>query len=85
MTEDQKIIEIGKILTEWNPLGDGAAAVNDVNNYETEAIDIMSAMELFGYSPKKGVSEVLEEAFLIDLDKKELEHYSNRIKIVLAR
>ncbi len=85
MTEDEKVAEIGEILTAWNPLGDAAAAVNDLKNYQTEAIDIMSVMELYGYSPKKAVSEVLQEAFLIDLDKKELEHYSNRIKIVLAR
>ncbi len=85
MTEDEKAIEIGKILTEWNPLGDGAAAVNDLNNYETEAMDILSVMELYGYSPMKAVSEVLQEAFLIDLEEKELEHYSNRIKAVLAR
>ena len=85
MTEDEKVIEIGKILTEWNPLGDAAAAVNDLNNYQTEANDIMSVMELYGYSPKKAVSEVLQEAFLIDLEEKELEHYSNRITVVLAR
>ena len=70
MTEDKKVIEIRKILTAWNPLGAGAAAVNDLNNYETEAWDILWMMELYGYSPKKSVSGVLEEAFLIDLDKK---------------
>lgn len=85
MTEDEKIIEIGKLLTAWNPLGDRAAAVKDLNNYETEAWDILWVMDLYGYSPKKAVSGVLEEAFLIILDKKELEHYSNRIKVVLAR
>ncbi len=85
MTEDEKVIEISKILTEWNPLGDAAAAVNDLNYYQTEANDIMSVMELYGYSPKKAVSEVLQEAFLIDLEEKELEHYSNRITVVLAR
>ena len=85
MTEDEKVAEIGEILTAWNPLGDAAAAVNDLKNYQTEAIDIMSVMELYGYSPKKAVSEVLQEAFLIDLDKKELDHYSNRIKVALAR
>jgi hypothetical protein len=85
VTEDEKAIEIGKILTEWNPVGDGAAAVNDLNNYESEAMDILWVMELYGYSPKKAVSEVLQEAFLIDLEKKELEHYSNRIKVALAK
>ncbi len=84
MTEDEKALEIGKLLTAWNPLGDRAATVQDLNNYETEAWDILWVMDLYGYSPKKAVSGVLEEAFLIDLDKKELEHYSNRIKVVVA-
>jgi len=42
-------------------------------------------MEFYGYSVKKSVSGVLREAFLIDLDKKELEHYSNRIKSILGK
>ncbi len=84
MTEDEKALEIGKLLTKWNPLGDRAATVKDLNNYETEAWDILWVMGLYGYSPKKAVSGVLEEAFLIDLDKKELEHYCNRIKVVVA-
>ncbi len=84
MTEDEKALEIGMLLTTWNPLGDRAATVQDLNNYETEAWDILSAIGLYGYSPKKAVSGVLEDAFQIDLDKKELEHYSIKIKVVVA-
>lgn len=84
MTEDEKIIEISKILTAWNPLGERAAAMKDLDNYQTEAIDILSVMELYGYSPKKAVSEVIQEAFLIDLEKTELDLYSSKIKAVLA-
>jgi len=62
-----------------------AAAVADLNDYETEAMDILWVMELYGYSVKKAVSGVLRETFLIDLDKKELEHYSNRIKSILGK
>ncbi len=58
--------------------------MQDLNNYETEAWDILSVMSLYGYSPKKAVSGVLQDAFLIDLDKKELEHYSIKIKVVVA-
>jgi hypothetical protein len=85
VTEDEKATEIGKILAQWNPLGDGAADVNDLNNFESEAGDILWVMELYGYPVKKAVSEVLQEAFLIDLAKKELEHYSNRIKSILSK
>ena len=51
MTEDEKIIEMSKILTAWNPLGERAAAMKDLNNYHTEAVDIISVIDLYGYSP----------------------------------
>ena len=41
VTEDEKIIEISKILTAWNPLGELAAAMKDLDNYQTEAVDIV--------------------------------------------
>jgi hypothetical protein len=85
MTEDEKIIEISKILTAWNPLGERAAAMKDLDNYQTETVDIMSVINSYGYSPKKAVSEIIREAFLIDLEKTELVHYSKKIKAVLEK
>ena len=85
MTEDENIIEISKILTEWNPLGERAAAMNDLNNYQTEAVDILSTIDLYGHSPKKATSAVLQEAFLIDLEETELDHYSRKIQAILAK
>ncbi len=85
MTENEKIIEISKILTAWNPLGERAAAVKDLDNYQTEAVDIMSVITLYEYSPKKAVSEIIRDAFLIDLEKTELDHYSSKIKAVLEK
>jgi hypothetical protein len=85
VTEDEKIIEISKILTAWNPLGERAAAMKDLDNYQTEAVDIMSVIDLYGYPPKKAVSEIIREAFLIDLEKTELDHYSSKIKAVLEK
>lgn len=84
MTEDEKIIEISKLLTEWNPLGERAAAMNDLNNYQTEAVDILSTIDLYGHSPKKATSAVLQEAFLIDIEKAELDHYSRKVQAILA-
>ena len=85
VTEDEKLTEISRILTAWNPLGQRAAATKDLDNYQTEAIDILSAVELHGYSPKRAVSEVLQQAFLIDLEKTELDYCSRKIKAVLAK
>jgi len=84
MVEDEKIIEIGKILAAWNPLGDIGAAAIGLSDYEAEAIDILYVMELYRYSAQKAVSEVLQEAFQIDLEKTELDHYGSKIEAVLA-
>jgi hypothetical protein len=48
VTEDEKIIAISEILTAWNPLGELAAAMKDLDNYQTEAVDIMSVINLYG-------------------------------------
>jgi hypothetical protein len=85
VTENEKIIEISKILTAWNPLGERAAAVKDLNNYQTEAVDIISVINMYGYSPKNAVSVIIRAAFLIDLEKTELDHYSSKIKAVLEK
>lgn len=85
VTEDEKITEISELLTAWNPLGERAAAMTDLDNYQTEAMDILSTIELYGHSPKKATSAVLQEAFLIDLEKTELDHYSRKIQAILAK
>ena len=83
-SEDENVIEICKILAAWNPLGNVEAAAIGLSDYEAEAEDILSVMELYGYSAKKATSEVLQEAFLIDLEKTELDHYGSKIEAVLA-
>ena len=39
--EDYQISEVAKILNEWNPLGDEAEIVQDLDGYKTESIDIL--------------------------------------------
>jgi hypothetical protein len=85
LTEDEKIIEISEVLTAWNPLAERAAAIKDLDNYQTEAMDILSAIELYGHSTKKVASAVLQEAFLINLEETELDHYSRKIQTILAK
>ena len=85
MTEDEQVDEIGKIMAAWNPVGDVEAAAIGLSDYEAEAIDILSVMGLYGYSAKKATSEILQEAFLIDLEKSELDYYGSKIEAVLAK
>lgn len=70
---NKKHIEILKdILSQWNPLGDMADQISDLENYETEATDI-----LFHINKKNSVEQiskmigaVLGQAFGINVDDK---------------
>lgn len=79
---DEKLIQKTKrILMEWNPLRERAEEIKDLNDYETEAIDILWHLK------KKPTAEevetitrtVLEQAFDLHLTKPEVMPYSNRI------
>ncbi len=85
MTEDEQVIEIGKILAAWNPVGDIQADAIGLSDYEAEAIDVLFVMGLYGYSAKKATSKILQEAFLINLEKSELDYYGSKIEAVLAK
>jgi hypothetical protein len=84
MTDDDSAAAISKILATWGPVGEEQAAAIGLRSYDVEAQDILWAMELHGYSVKRAVSDVLQQAFLIELDQAEVVHYSNEITAVLA-
>ncbi len=39
--EDYEVSEVARVLSEWNPLGDDAERVEDLDGYKTESIDIL--------------------------------------------
>jgi hypothetical protein len=85
VTDDEKVVEISKILATWGPVDKEQAAAIGLSDYEVEAQDILWAMALHGYSVQHAVSEVLQQAFLIELGEGELCRYSREIEITLAR
>jgi hypothetical protein len=77
---DKKVKEIQEILSDWNPLGEKSMEIKDLNNYETEAIDILFHIENDSQFDKKRnldkliekiISEVLNEAFDLYLTNEE--------------
>ena len=69
------------ILSEWNPLGEQASLISDLENYETEATDI-----LFHINKKISVEQisrmirtVLEQAFSISVDDEKSLKVANEI------
>ncbi|MBK7029180.1 MAG: hypothetical protein IPH45_08180 [Bacteroidales bacterium] len=81
-----QIEKVKRILTEWNPLGENSVKITDLNNYETEVIDI-----LFLLNKKSSVdhinklmAKVLNEAFCIDVDLDASYKYAERIKHIIS-
>ena len=87
-------MKIQRVLTKWNPLGDRAIQITDLNDYEIEATDIVFHCN-FNMSPikikdsKKRVHEivkdVLEGAFDPNLSDKECEKPVEEILKILYK
>lgn len=84
---DEKHIEkIKQILTDWNPLGERAKQIKDLENYEVEAIDI-----LFFIDKKTSVNQInkvmvqiLSEAFNLEINMDLSRKYAEMIKKILV-
>ena len=58
-----------QLLTAWNPLGNRVKDIKDLDNYRTEAIDILFHLDMSGSNdnPTRVVRDVLNEAFDLTL------------------
>jgi hypothetical protein len=79
-----QIDKVKQLLTEWNPLREKSVKVTDLNNYETEAIDILFLLNKKSSTDyvNKLMVKVLEEAFNIDVDPEESFKYAEKIRII---
>jgi len=70
------------VLSEWNPLGAKASAVKDLNNYRTEAVDILFNLGLSGSgaNPARVVQEVINQAFELSLSLDDCVSISRKIQ-----
>ena len=71
---DQQITEIQNILCDWDPLGDQKTRIPDLNNYETEAMDVASALYMFKHNKNSTVNlvrQILSEAFDLILSRED--------------
>jgi len=78
---EELIKNIQEILTSWNPLGDRAKSISDLNDYEIEATDI-----LFHTNRHNSVDQVttltkdvLNEAFILQITREEAKPYAKQI------
>ena len=90
--DEEHIQKIKEILTQWNPLGEQAKQISDLNDYETEAVDIIFNIDIEvdfkkTKDPSKRVliivKEVLNEAFNLWLTDKDCDAHAKLIFNVL--
>jgi hypothetical protein len=81
------IKEIKQVLTEWNPIGERKILYPDLNNYETEVIDILFFLDKTSSIEKinKTVAQILSEAFNLNVDLTESKKYAEKIKSILIK
>jgi hypothetical protein len=84
---DKTITEISKILTKWNPLGPRATSIPDLDDYQTEAIDILMSIEINPNSDFIAaiVRDVMNQAFDLSLDLKDCAQPAKEIGVVLKK
>ena len=74
MTMEKSVSEIQKILVEWDPLGDQKSRIPDLNNYETEAMDIDNTIYIFGSDKKSVINIVIQtinQAFNLNVSRED--------------
>ena len=85
MMDPVQIDRVAKILSDWNPLGDKAGTVQDLNGYRTEAIDIISVsgLPMLGDSVESAVRTVLNQAFDLSLSVEDCAESATKIASIL--
>ena len=85
MGDDHEIEEVARVLMEWNPLGDNAHKVKDLDGYRTEAIDIVVALKMRSSlrGAERIVRDVLNEAFYLFLDVSDCVAAARKITAIL--
>jgi len=71
---NEQIIKVAKIIEEWNPLGEKENAIEGLEGYRYEAMDIISSYKILSkkQSIKESVKKVLTQAFNIELNEGKL-------------
>lgn len=81
----EHIKKIQDLLTGWNPLGDQAAQISDLNGYETEATDILfHAKKQYSIERISNlIITVLEQAFDLNISESDAKTYAEKVSKIL--
>ena len=83
--DDEQIENVKQIMIEWNPLGDQASKIKDLDNYQIETEDILFHIDKKSSIDRinKIMTEVISEAFGVYYDLNNTRKYAERIKKIL--
>jgi hypothetical protein len=83
---EEHIQKVMQLLVAWNPLGDRVNSIEQLDDYRTEAIDILFHLSLNGLnaSPARIVQYVLNEAFDLSLSLEECIDVGRKISRLVA-
>ena len=83
---DEKVEAVSKILSEWNPLGNAAKNISDLDEYRTEASDILFNIEM-SFNKKINLTNILKivlnQAFDLNLTNEDCYEAAKKIKLIL--
>ena len=83
---EKHIQKVMQLLVAWNPLSDRVNSIEQLDDYRTEAIDILFHLSLNGpnASPARIVQDVLNEAFDLSLSLEECMDVGRKISTIVA-
>ncbi|WP_339918457.1 hypothetical protein [Yeosuana marina] len=83
--DDEQIEKVKKVLVDWNPLGDQASKVEDLDNYQIEAEDILFQIDKKSSIDwiNKILTEVISQAFGVYHQLNDTKIYAEKIRKIL--
>jgi hypothetical protein len=84
---EEHIQKVMDLLVAWSPLGNRADSIKQLDNYRTEAIDILFHLSLSDpkTNPAKIVRDILNEAFDLSLSLEECKRVGQEIAVINNR
>jgi hypothetical protein len=82
---DEHVDKVKQVLTNWNPLGNKASQIKDLDDYETEAYDILFYINKKSSTDhiNKIMVDVLSQAFGVYLDLETTRKYAEEIRGII--
>jgi len=83
--DEQHIEKVKLLLTEWNPLGGKASQITNLENYETEAIDILFYIDKKSSTNyiNKIMVDVLSQSFRLNLERTATIKHAEKIRKII--